>query len=351
MDTLRGITVFRQVVESGSFVSAAERLEMSTAAVSKHVKSVEQRLGVRLLNRNSRNLSLTEPGNVYFERCKSILDDLQAAELELGSLSAAPRGTLRMTCPSWYAGQGLANLLAEYRCRYPQVVIDTSFEDRFANLVEEGYDLALRVTSNPQSLPAALIARPVRRETFQLAASREYLKRRGAPTSAEDLSKHDFVVVGGASSLTFRTDDGSDEVPINVVLRYRSMSGVVNAVAAGIGIAVIPTAYLDDPQFDSILTAICPEQLAWDTTLYVLYASRKFLPLKIRTFVDFLVESFSGSQESTPFHRCLKMEESPVPIPLSARRSIAKPSMEGTSSAMRKERLAAGTFAGIRDAL
>jgi DNA-binding transcriptional LysR family regulator len=300
MDTLRSIAVFRQVVESGSFASAAERLEMSTAAVSKHVNSVERRLGVRLLNRNNRNLSLTEPGSVYFEQCKSLLDNLQATELELGSLSAAPRGTLRITCPSWYAGQRLTSLLTEYHRCCPEVVIDASCEDRFADLVEEGYDLALRITSSPQSLPAALIGRPVRSETFQLAASREYLRRRRAPISAEELVNHDFVAAGSASSVTLVGEDGPCEIPVHIVLRCRSMCGVVNAVAAGIGIARIPTAYFEDPQFEGSLTPVLPQQHLSDATLYVLYASRAFLPLKIRTFVDFVIECLSGRPDTVP---------------------------------------------------
>jgi len=293
MDTFRSIAVFRQVVESGSFASAAERLDMSAAAVTKHVKSVEQRLGIRLLNRNSRNLSLTEPGSVYFERCKNILDDLQATELELGSLSAAPSGTLRITCPSWYAGRRLTGLLAAYHRRCPQVVIDASCEDRLADLVAEGYDLALRITASQQSLPPALIARPVRPETFQLAASREYLRRRREPSSAEELMDHDFVAAGSASSVTLVSEGGLYEVPVHIVLRCRSMSGLVNAVAAGIGIAPIPAAYFEDSQFEDILAPILPRQRVLDATLHLLYVSRTFLPLKIRTFVDFAVEYFS----------------------------------------------------------
>lgn len=124
MDTLTSIRVFRQVVESGSFVAAADRLDFSPAMVSKHVMNVEKRLGVRLLSRNTRTLSLTEPGRVYFERCKIILDDLEDTELELRSLNAAPRGTLRITAPSWFAGQLFADMLAEYRRRYTEVVVD-----------------------------------------------------------------------------------------------------------------------------------------------------------------------------------------------------------------------------------
>src|ERR1700747_378686 len=138
VDTLTSIKVFREVVSAGSFVAAAERMDLSTAMVSKHVAYVEKRLGVRLLNRNSRTLSLTEPGHVYFERLKKILDDVEATELELVSLGTVPRGTVRLTCPSWFARQILADNLAEFRRRYPEIVVDVSFEDRLFDLVEAG---------------------------------------------------------------------------------------------------------------------------------------------------------------------------------------------------------------------
>src|SRR6201988_212042 len=202
MDTLTSIKVFRQVVESGSFVAAAERMDFSTAMVSKHVMHVEKRLGVRLLNRNSRPLSLTEPGRVYYERCKTIIEDLEATELELGSLGSAPRGTLRVTCPSWFASQRMADNLAEFRRRYPEIVVDVSFEDRHVDLVEEGYDLALRV-ARESSLPPGLIARPLRSVHFFVASSREYLKDHGAPKSPEELAHHYFVAVGNIDALPF----------------------------------------------------------------------------------------------------------------------------------------------------
>src|ERR1700722_10129684 len=157
VDTLTSIKVFRQVVESGSFVAAAERLDLSTAMVSKHVMQVEKRLGVRLLNRNSRTLSLTEPGKVYFERTKTILDDLEETELELGSLGTVPRGTLRVSCPSWFASQRMADMLTQFRSLYPDIIIDASFEDRIVDLVEEGYDLGMRVARGPDALGAGLI--------------------------------------------------------------------------------------------------------------------------------------------------------------------------------------------------
>jgi len=289
VDTLTSIRVFRQVIESGSFVAAAERMDLSTAMVSKHVAYVEKRLGVRLLNRNSRTLSLTEPGSVYFERCKTILDDLEATELELGSLGTAPRGTVRITCPSWFAGQRLADMLAEFRRRYPEIVVDVSFEDRLVDLVEEGYDLALRV-ARESSLAPGLIARPIRPVSFFIAASREYLKRHGAPQSPEELARHDFVAIGNIDTISLTGPEGTIEVPLRVVLRYRSMTGVVHAVAAGIGLAPMPNIHFEEPEFKEILTPVLTNYPVQGLTMYIVYVSRKYLPLKIRAFIDFLVE-------------------------------------------------------------
>lgn len=290
MDRLTGIKVFRQVVESGTFVAAAERLEMSTAMVSKHVMHLEKRLGVRLLNRNTRALSLTEPGRVYFERCKPILEDLEATEMELGSLGTVPRGTLRISCPSWFAGQQMANALALFRHPYPEIVVDASFEDRHVDLVEEGYDLALRVAPNTQALPAGLIARALRPMPFFIMASRAYLKSRGTPQTPEELRNHDFVAVGNLESLTLIGPEGGMEVPIRPVVRYRAMAGVANAVAAGIGLAPLSGYFLNDPQFERTLVPVLTRYPLQEATLYLVYVSRKYLPLKTRAFVDFLIE-------------------------------------------------------------
>ena len=300
MDTLTSIKVFRHVVESGSFVSASERMDLSTAAVSKHVMHIEQRLGVRLLNRNSRKLSLTEPGSFYFERCKNVLDDLEQTERELASLSTVSRGTLRLTCPSWYVQQRFADLMAGLRRRYPEILVDVSFEDRLVDLVEEGFDLALRVISKADSLSSTLIARPVRSLPYFCAASREYLARHGAPRSPQDLVQHDCVAVGNEQSWTFTGPKGRKEVPARVVMRYRSMAGVANAVAAGVGLARLPGILFEDPAFKDELVPVLPEYPLESSTLYVVYASREYLPLKIRSFIDFVFESISQRPVAKP---------------------------------------------------
>lgn len=296
MDTLTSIKVFRQVVESGSFVAAGERLRISTAMVSRHVMHVEQRLGLRLLNRNSRTLSLTEVGRVYFERSKTILDDLEDTEIELGSLNSAPRGTLRLSCPSWITGRRLVQHFAEFRRRCPEVTVDVSFDDRTVDLVEEGYDAALWLTSSAPLSPG-LIARPLRAVSYFLAASPGYAKRHGLPRSPEELALHGFVAIGAQNSLQFIGPSGTFEVPIRVVLRYRSPLGVANAVASGIGLAPLPAVLFEDPEFRSGLTPVLMNYPLSQHMLNLVYVNRRYVPLKIRTFRDFIVERISATTE------------------------------------------------------
>lgn len=299
MDTLTSLKVFRQIIESGSFVAAAQRLDLSTATVSKHLMSIERRLGVRLVNRNNRMLSLTEPGRVYLERCKTILDDLEATELQLGSLCRAPRGTLRMSCPTWFEGQRLAAHLAQFSERFPEIVVDVSFEDRCVDLVGEGYDLALRVTREAALAPG-LIARPVRPVSFLIGASRQYLKRYGAPRSCEDLASHRTVAVGSASSWVFPDPHGQKEIPMRVAMRYRSVNGAARAVAAGIGIAALPDILFEDPLLKDVLVPILPEASLGERTLYIVYAGRRYVPQKLRTCIDFILDGATRLGLRTP---------------------------------------------------
>jgi DNA-binding transcriptional LysR family regulator len=289
MDTLLSMKVFRQVVESGSFVAAAERLNLSTAMTSKHLMHLEKHLGTRLLNRSSRSSSLTESGNLFFERCKAILEEVAEAELVVGSVSGVPRGTLRVTAPSWAATRLMVDVLASYRQRYPEVVVNISFDDRMVDIVADGYDLALRSTSD--QLPAGLIARPLRPVSFVFAASKEYLKRCGAPQSPEDLANHDCIMIGNGHSWPLTGSNGSIEAPARVVLRFESMSvAVTHAVCAGVGLAPLPRMVLEDPMFKDVLFPVLTEYPFKQRHIYALYVSRKHLPLKIRTFVDHLVE-------------------------------------------------------------
>jgi DNA-binding transcriptional LysR family regulator len=289
MDTLLSMKVFRQVIESGTFVGAAERLNLSTAMTSKHVMHLEKHLGTRLLNRSSRSLGLTESGKLFFERCKVILEELEEAELAVGSVSGVPRGMLRVTAPSWAAVRQMVDLVVTYRQRYPEVVVNLSFEDRFVDLIEEGYDLAIRATGDPP--PAGLIARPLRPMPFVIAGSKEYLQRCGVPRSPEDLAQHDSIMVGNVQSWPVTGPNGNIEIPARVVLRFGSMNvAVAHAVSAGIGLGALPRMMFEDPMFRDVLCPVLTGHPLRQPHLYAIYVSRKHLPLKIRTFIDLMVE-------------------------------------------------------------
>lgn len=297
MDKLTSMKVFRQVVDSGSFVGAAERLGVSTPMVSKHVMALEKRLQLRLLNRNSHRLSLTEPGQLYFERCKSILEDVHQAELELESLRSAPSGTLRIafgdTC---IPGLGLARDLAEYRRRWPHVVLDISFAQLDADFAEGGHDLALRLVGDDPLQPD-MVARPVRPVPFRLVASRDYLERNGVPKVPDDLRRYDFITAGGPESFTLEGPQGTLEIPLRAALRCRTMADVAIAVASGVGMALLPAALCSDPAFAGVLRPVLTEFRLKESTLYLLYRSRKHLPLKARKFIELVLESGERSGE------------------------------------------------------
>ena len=305
MDTMLSMKVFRQVVESGSFVGAAARLSLSTAMTSKHLMRLEQRLATRLLNRSSRSLSLTESGKLFFERCKVILEEVEEAELAVGSVSAMPRGTLRVTAPSWCATRHAVDMLAAYRKRYPEVVVHCSFEDRFVDLIAEGYDLAIRAVTGHSS--AGLIARPLRPMPFVIAASEEYLQRRGVPRSPEDLAQHDSVMIGTAQSWRLTGEHTQVEVPARVVLRFESMTvAVAHAVCAGIGLAALPRTFFEDPQFKDALRPVLTQYPIKHPHLSAVFVSRKHLPAKVRTFVDHLIEWSSRPRPSQSAHTELR---------------------------------------------
>jgi DNA-binding transcriptional LysR family regulator len=289
MDTLLSMKVFRQVVESGSFVGAAERLSLSTAMTSKHLMHLEKHLGTRLLNRSSRSLSLTESGKLFFERCKGILEEMEEAESAVGSVSGVPRGTLRVSLPSWTAIRRMVELVATYRQRYPEVVLDLSFEDRVVDLIEEGYDLAIRATLDQP--PAGLIARPLRPMPFVIAASKDYVKRCGAPKSPGDLAQHDCIMIGNGQFWLLTGPNGDIEAPTRVVLRFGSMTvAVAHAVCTGIGLAPLPRILFEDSMFRDSLCPVLTDHPLRHPDLYAIYVSRKYLPLKIRTFVDHVFE-------------------------------------------------------------
>jgi DNA-binding transcriptional LysR family regulator len=295
MDALTSLRVFRHVVEAGSFVKAAERLDLSTAMTSKHVANLEKQLGVRLLNRTTRHLSLTEAGSVYYEQCSEALDILQAAEAAVGVQTAQPQGVLKVTAPGWFANRKFADLLVAYQARYPDVLVDLRLENRFVDLVEEGYDMAIRATSEPSP---SLIVRPLCPMPFVLAGSRAYLDRHPPIRHPDDIAQHRFVLptYTNIESVTLTGPDGTFTVKNQAVLKTNDTSMALQLVRAGLGLAYFP-AWIVEPELASgSLIRVLPAYDAFAPAVYAVYTSRKYMTTKVRTFIDFLSESLAASQ-------------------------------------------------------
>jgi DNA-binding transcriptional LysR family regulator len=291
MDALTSLRVFRDVVEAGSFVKAAERLDISTAMTSKHVANLERQLGVRLLNRTTRHLSLTEAGNVYYEQCSEALDILQAAEAAVGVQTAQPQGVLKVTAPGWFANRKFADLLVAYQARYPGVLVDLRLENRFVDLVEEGYDMAIRATSEPSP---SLIVRPLCKMPFVLTGARAYLDKHGYPRHPDDIARHRLVLPTYTSldSVTLTGPQGAFTVKNHAVLKTNDTSMALQLVHAGMGLAYFP-AWIAEPEFATgALVRVLPEYDTFAPSVYAVYTSRKYMTTKVRTFIDFLSESF-----------------------------------------------------------
>jgi|SRR5450830_1239468 len=290
MDTLKSMQVFRLVSELKSFAAAGRRLEMSPAMVSKHVMHLEQRLGTRLLNRTSRHVSLTETGNAYFEQSRQMLDTLEEVENTITKASVAPRGILRVSAPVWLANAKFVSVLANYRSRYPDVSLELDLSGRMVNLVEEGFDLALRASSSPGD---NLIARPIASVPFYLVATPAYLAKAGIPRGASDLAAHAILWYTYAPhDFIGPVSDGAaaEAVKLTPVLQSANESLLHLAALQDMGLAVLPKWLIEADLDAGNLVRVLPERNWPAITLYGVYPSRKFLSLKVRTFLDFLLD-------------------------------------------------------------
>ncbi|MFO1394516.1 MAG: LysR family transcriptional regulator [Steroidobacteraceae bacterium] len=288
VDQLQAMTGFAKVVELGSFARAAERLGVSTSAVSRQVADLEAHLDTRLLNRTTRRLSLTEAGQVYYERCVQLLAELDEAEAQVRSASVAPQGTLRVTCGVSFGVRYLAPLIAEFAARHPAVSFDLDLSDRIVDMVEEGYDLAVRIGS---SRAQSLVSRRIGSTRMVCCAAPSYLQRRGMPHALADLAAHDCLAYSYvADSDTWRFEKDGDDSEVKVPVRHRANNGRMLAALAveGAGIVYEPDFIVAPDIRAGRLLRLLPEYRGPVAAISALYPSRRHLSAKVRAFVDFL---------------------------------------------------------------
>jgi DNA-binding transcriptional LysR family regulator len=298
MDRLTSMSVFVKVVAHHSFAVAARELGLSRAGVSKHVLALEQSLGARLLNRNTRRLSLTEVGAVVHERYVRILEEIDEVDRCTGALQVTPRGLLRISTPISLGLTHLAPIVTDYITRYPEVSVDVVLNDRTVDLIEEGFDVAIRIGHLADS---TLIARRLAPVHFVLCSSPEYVARNGAPEHASDLQSHNCVVYSLRESHGEWRFIGPDGVPETMRISGRLKANNGNflriAVIKGEGIGLAPTFLVGEDLAAGRLVPLLPQYVPVESDLSVVYPHRRQLSAKVRSFVDFLAERFAGEPE------------------------------------------------------
>lgn len=305
MDTMTSLRVFCTVAELRSFAAAAKRLDLSPAMASKHVMHLESRLGTRLLNRTSRHVSMTESGMLYLNQTRQMLDGLDEVEAAVSNVTVTPRGTLRLSAPVWAANTLVARMIAEYHQRYPDVRFDMDLSGRIVNLVDEGFDLALRATA-PERLDPSLIARPLMQVAFHLVGSPAYLSRTGRPAAVADLNGHSLLAYSGMNSngsIAVAGADGAQTVNFRPVMQSENEIMLHLAALEGMGLVFLPTWMTQDDVSDGRLEMVLPKAVTFNATLHAVYPSRKYLSAKVRTFIDFLASRpnlYSAAVEDRP---------------------------------------------------
>jgi DNA-binding transcriptional LysR family regulator len=300
MDKFREMLAFAAVVDAGSFVGAADTLNTSKAAVSRHVNDLEQRLGVRLLNRTTRKLSLTDDGQNFLPQCKDILSAIEQAESQLSSHSAEASGMLRVSAPVTFGVLHLAELWGDFLQAHPKVTLDVSLSDRTVDLVEEGFDVAIRISASPHP---TLIDRKLATTRVIVCATPTYLARHGTPTHPDELASHDIISYSYWSSRDEWTFEGpQEEVSVRTRSRMYANNGDTCLAAAldHQGIILQPDFLVAGPLQRGELVPLLPGYLAPEIGIHAVYASRKQLPLKVRKLIDFLVEAFRHPAWSAP---------------------------------------------------
>ncbi|MGH8680922.1 MAG: LysR family transcriptional regulator [Burkholderiales bacterium] len=295
MDYLTSLRVFKAVADTGSFVAAAGTLRFSRAAVTKHVNHLEDRLGTRLLQRTTRRVALTEAGARFHERCTHVLADLEEAERDATQVNVEPRGTLRVNLPYAFGTAHVAPLLAEFHRTCPSLRLELWLNDRFVDLIEEGFDLAIRIS---EALPpSSLVARKLATCRFVVCGAPGYFVQHGEPRAPDELRIQACLGYALSSPLDHDWNFVCPEsrrhvVRVDGMLRSNSVDLLRAATVAGAGVAVLPSFVVGDDLKGGRLKAVLTEYALPVYGVYAVYPSRKHLSAKVKAFVEFLAAKY-----------------------------------------------------------
>jgi DNA-binding transcriptional LysR family regulator len=288
----QGICEFTAVAESGNFTQAAKKLLISTAQVSRQVSELEQRLNTKLFYRTTRKVTLTEEGQLFYQQCRGILEGLENAERSLTNLQSIPQGKIKISAPVTYGERHIIPLINQFLIRYPQVEIQVQLSNQRIDLIEEGYDLAIRLGQLDDS---SLIAKRISSRQHFLCASPSYIEQHCAPNTIDDLKTHNCLL-GSADFWLFTDQKSKDKqiekrVRVSGNLRCNSGLGLVDAALKGIGIVQLPEYYVTEHiQKDELVVLLSNQQREQDG-IWALYPQNKYLASKVRLLIDFLQEN------------------------------------------------------------
>lgn len=291
MESLNGIAFFVQAAETRSFSQAGRILGVSSSAVGKSVSRLEERLGVRLLHRSTRSITLTNEGALFLERCRRILCEIEAAELELSETQQAPRGRLRISLP--LVGMLVMPALTAFMRRYPDIELDVDFSDSLVNVIEEGFDVVMR-TGEPTD--SRLMARQVGSYRLQLVASPGYLADHGTPKVPEDLAdhacvQHKFPSTGKLEPWPLKRAEGAPEREMPASMTCNTSAALMDVALAGLGIACLPDFMVRQAIGRGELVSVLDEHVEHQGSFRLLWPSSKHLAPKLRVFIDFMVDT------------------------------------------------------------
>jgi len=292
MDKLDAMNAFAKVVASGSYAEAARRLGLTRSAVSKAVMELEQILGARLLDRTTRRVTPTEAGLAYYDRCVSILADVEETEIQISRLHDEPRGVLKINAPMSFGILYLGEAIAAFMARYPELRIELVLNDRFIDPLEEGVDVTVRIGALADS---SLIARRLAPARLALVASPDYLATNGTPLVPHDLAKHRCLAYGHMAAVhRWQLMQGSEVVNVQISAALCSNNGEVlrTSALAGNGIAILPTFFVGPDIASGKLVQVLPDNPPPELGIFALYAPNRYLAAKTRVFIDFLSSRF-----------------------------------------------------------
>lgn len=329
MDRLHSMRVFSRVIEEGSFAGAARRLNLSAAVVTRLVADLEEHLGARLINRTTRRLALTDIGELYLERVRQILTEVEEAEALASAATSEPRGHLRVLAPPAFAVHQIAKHLPRFRAQYPRVTLELASPGP-VETVDENYDVSI-IQVGRQPLSGDFVARLLACSEVITCASPAYLDRMGRPVHPEELHRHEAMLPIFAREITFHRGTPGDEpaesvtlVPSRPALSTIHSDTMYAAALAGMGISGLPSFVVEDALLEHALERVLPEWRVLTLRLYAAMPTRKYVPARTRVFIDFLLQTFGG-REHDPWLQAAGCETPRAPAAGDATRGAAPP--------------------------